>query len=229
MGNPEADSSAEIPHSDAPGPAIVTQTISLTPRVDIHASGANVALNRWPNIECSEIDAGIRVGTIPSWKPGWGRVRTVMLTFPEAIQFLPPKEDADNGELQTIRPPKPKRDEDGEGGTERKKPTRLKPPSDALSLEDRLFYILQPPLETTLAGQELIMPFEPFPHQYEGIGWLFSQKHALLADEMGLGKTMQTITAVRLLLRSGQVRKVQFVCAKPLIPNWQREFRTWAE
>ena len=27
------------------------------------------------------------------------------------------------------------------------------------------------------------MPFEPFPHQYEGIRWLFSQKHALLADD----------------------------------------------
>ena len=207
---------------------IVTTTVSLTPRIDIHSSGANVALNRWPNIECSEIDSGIRAGTVPSWKPGWGRVRTVMLTFPEAIQFLPPKEETNDGDLQTIRPPKPKRDDDG-GAQEQKKRTRLKPPSDALSLEDRLFYILQPPLETTLAGQELIMPFEPFPHQYEGIGWLFSQKHALLADEMGLGKTMQTITAVRLLLRSGQVRRVLFVCPKPLIPNWQREFRTWAE
>ena len=83
-----------------------------------------------------------------------------------------------------------------------RKSTRVKPPAEALSLEDRLFYLLQPPLETWLDGQELIMPFEPFPYQYEGIAWLFSQKAALLADEMGLGKTMQTITAIRLLLRS---------------------------
>ena len=110
-----------------------------------------------------------------------------------------------------------------------KKKTRIQAPADALTLEDRLFYILQPPLESMLAGQELIMPFEPFPHQYEGIGWLFSQKSALLADEMGLGKTMQTITAVRLLLRGGKVRRILFVCPKPLIPNWQREFRMWAE
>jgi SNF2 family DNA or RNA helicase len=107
--------------------------------------------------------------------------------------------------------------------------TRLKPPADALSLEDRLFYVLQPPLETWLKGQELIMPFEPFPYQYEGIAWLFSSRSALLADEMGLGKTMQTITAVRLLLRSGQVRRILLVAPKPLIPNWQREFKTWAE
>src|SRR5690606_29443705 len=85
------------------------------------------------------------------------------------------------------------------------------------------------PLESWLRGQELIMPFEPFPYQYEGIAWIFSQDAALLADEMGLGKTMQTITAVRLLLRSGKVRRVLMVCPKPLIPNWQREFKLWAE
>jgi SNF2 family DNA or RNA helicase len=51
------------------------------------------------------------------------------------------------------------------------------------------------------------MPFEPFPFQYEGIAWLFSQQSALLADEMGLGKTMQTITAIRLLVRSARSAK----------------------
>jgi SNF2 family DNA or RNA helicase len=109
------------------------------------------------------------------------------------------------------------------------KHTRIKPPDDAISLEDRLFYLLQPPLESWLKGQELIMPHEPFPFQYEGIAWLFSKKSALLADEMGLGKTMQAITAIRLLLRSGQVRRVLLVCPKPLIPNWLREFKMWAE
>jgi SNF2 family DNA or RNA helicase len=89
--------------------------------------------------------------------------------------------------------------------------------------------LLQPPLETWLAGQELVMPFEPFAYQYEGIAWLFSQNSALLADEMGLGKTMQAITAIRLLMRSGQARRVLLICPKPLIPNWQREFKLWAE
>jgi SNF2 family DNA or RNA helicase len=73
------------------------------------------------------------------------------------------------------------------------------------------------------------MPVEPFGYQYEGIAWLFSQKSGLLADEMGLGKTMQTITALRLLVRGSDVRRVLLICPKPLIPNWQREFRTWAE
>src|SRR5262249_56777566 len=107
-------------------------------------------------------------------------------------------------------------------------PPGINPRAEAISIEARLFYLLQPPLEPWLRGQELIMRFEPFPYQYDGIAWLFSQKAALLADEMGLGKTMQTITAVRLLLRAGQVRRVLLVCPKPLIPNWQREFKTWA-
>ena len=132
-------------------------------------------------------------------------------------------------ELIPIAPPPAPLGPDGKPLETDGKLTRLKPPADALSLEDRLFYVLQPPLETWLKGQELIMPFEPFPYQYEGIAWLFSQKSALLADEMGLGKTMQTITAVRLLLRSGQARRILLVAPKPLIPNWQREFKTWAE
>lgn len=226
----DRSSNSHRPNTDVAGPVparVATQTLPLDFRIGIHASGINGALQRWPTVHSSEVSMDITAGTVPSWKPGWSRVRTVTLTFPEAIQFLPAPNDHDDSDLQTIRPPKPAGDPGN--STDRRKPTRLKPPSDALSLEDRLFYILQPPLETMLAGQELIMPFEPFPHQYEGIGWLFSQKHALLADEMGLGKTMQTITAVRLLLRSGQVRRVLFVCPKPLIPNWQREFRTWAQ
>ena len=39
---------------------------------------------------------------------------------------------------------------------------------------------------------------------------------------------MQAITAIRLLLHSGQVRSVLLVCPKPLVTNWQREFALWA-
>jgi SNF2 family DNA or RNA helicase len=201
----------------------------ITPAAEIYSSGINVALNRWPSIECQHVDPGLAAWTMPSWKPGWPKIRTVGLAFPEAIEFLPPEKEKSDDQSEKVRPIK--EPSEGETNAEKKRPkkTRLKPPSDALSLEDRLFYILQQPLETMLAGQELIMPFEPFPHQYEGIGWLFSQESALLADEMGLGKTMQMITAVRLLLRGGQIRRILLICPKPLIPNWQREFRAWAE
>ena len=45
---------------------------------------------------------------------------------------------------------------------------------------------------------------------------------------MGLGKTMQAITAIRLLVHHGQLRRVLLVCPKPLVTNWQREFAQWA-
>ena len=104
--------------------------------------------------------------------------------------------------------------------------TRIRPPEDVIKLEDRLNYLLQPPLEALLADRELTMPFRPFPFQFEGVAFLYPRHAAILADEMGLGKTMQAITAIRLLLRRGEVRSVLMVCPKPLVTNWQREFRS---
>ncbi len=195
--------------------------------VDQFVTGLNGAIRRFPAIDCHTTELLGRLQFVPPWKPRWHKPQTFKLTFPDGMEFVPPKQK-DDRELTTIRPPQPENDQDEQGRPIRRT-TRIRPPSDALTLEDRLFYLLQPPLESWLAGQELIMPFEPFPYQYEGIAWLFAHRSALLADEMGLGKTMQTITAIRLLLRSGQVRSILLICPKPLIPNWQREFKVWAE
>jgi SNF2 family DNA or RNA helicase len=106
--------------------------------------------------------------------------------------------------------------------------TRIKPPGDVIKLEDRLFYLLQPPLENLLGGKTMEFPFEPFNFQYAGVAFLFPRHSAILADEMGLGKTMQAITTVRMLLRAGYIKNVLLICPKPLVTNWQREFQTWA-
>jgi SNF2 family DNA or RNA helicase len=108
------------------------------------------------------------------------------------------------------------------------KATRIRPPSDVVKLEDRLFYVLQPPLEALVAGGALEFPFHPYAYQLEGVAFLYPRFAAVLADEMGLGKTMQAITAVRLLLHAGEVRSVLLVCPKPLVSNWRREFHQWA-
>ncbi len=221
--------------------------VPITIRAEILSSGQNVALQRWPKIDVEPLHLPKSPALMQAWKPTRQKVITYGLQFPEGASLLA-KQAADakqaneaNGEATISSPPPIEILPDYVPPTvaslldglvevpKTKQVTRIKPPDDALAIEDRLFYLLQPPLQSWLAGQELIMPFEPFMYQYEGIGWLFSKSSALLADEMGLGKTMQTITAIRLLIRSGQVRRVLLVCPKPLLPNWQREFRTWAE
>ncbi|MBN2293954.1 MAG: DEAD/DEAH box helicase [Pirellulales bacterium] len=106
--------------------------------------------------------------------------------------------------------------------------TRIQPPRDVVKLKDRLDYILQPSLESLMVERSLKFPFEPFPYQFAGVAFLYPRHAAILADEMGLGKTMQTITAVRLLLHRGELRRILLVCPKPLVTNWLREFALWA-
>ncbi len=106
--------------------------------------------------------------------------------------------------------------------------TRIRPPRDLIKLEDRLRLLLQPPLETLLSAQALRFSSQPFSFQLDGIAFLYPRHRAVLADEMGLGKTMQAVTAIRLLVHHGQLRRVLLVCPKPLVTNWQREFAQWA-
>ena len=40
---------------------------------------------------------------------------------------------------------------------------------------------------------------------------------------------MQAILALRLLFQAGLIRTGLVVCPKPLVVNWARELRTWAE
>jgi SNF2 family DNA or RNA helicase len=106
--------------------------------------------------------------------------------------------------------------------------TRIRPPRDVVKLEDRLRFLLQPPLESLLLARSLRFAFPPFGYQLDGVAFLYPRHEAILADEMGLGKTMQAVTALRLLVHHGQLRRVLLVCPKPLMTNWQREFAMWA-
>jgi len=106
--------------------------------------------------------------------------------------------------------------------------TRIRPPRDVVKLQDRLYYLLQPPLEQQLATESLDLPAQPFPFQLQGVAFLYPRHEAVLADEMGLGKTMQTVLALRLLVHHGKVRRALLVCPKPLVSNWRREFDQWA-
>jgi SNF2 family DNA or RNA helicase len=106
--------------------------------------------------------------------------------------------------------------------------TRIAAPGDVVKLSERLFFVLQPDLETTLQTSDLAFPRQPFPFQLDGMAFLMPRHAAILADEMGLGKSMQAISSLRLLVRSGQARSVLVVCPKGLVSNWVRELADWA-
>jgi SNF2 family DNA or RNA helicase len=95
-------------------------------------------------------------------------------------------------------------------------------------MEERLWFLLQPDLETLLRSCHLDFPRQPFPFQLEGMAFLMPRHAAVLADEMGLGKSMQAISSIRLLIHAGEVRRVLVVCPKGLVSNWVRELGDWA-
>jgi SNF2 family DNA or RNA helicase len=115
------------------------------------------------------------------------------------------------------------------GRSPRETATRLRPPNDTVVFKERLLYLLQPSLEAIFAGRQVRLPFAPYPYQLDGIAFLMPRHSALLADEMGLGKTMQTILSLRLLFHAALIRRALLVCPKPLVHNWTRELRMWAE
>lgn len=117
----------------------------------------------------------------------------------------------------------------GEPKSNDKPKTRLRPPADMVHFKDRLLYLLQPPLEDLFNGKVVTLPFKPYPYQVKGIAFLIPRAHALIADEMGLGKTAQVIIALRLMFHNGMINNALVVCPKPLVINWTRELRLWAE
>ena len=101
--------------------------------------------------------------------------------------------------------------------------TRIKPPAGMSQLKDRLLCLLQPPLEGIL-GQDLSLPFPPYPYQLQGIAFLMPRDHALIADEMGLGKTLQTLAFFHSCHTNRKLSgPVLIVCPTSLVFNWVAE------
>ena len=213
---------------------IQLQSISLATSLDVqtYATGWQGLLSRQalPEVQ-SQTPTKLEIAVVPI-KLQTPLPKTIGFSFPESPNFaLPAPAPAPKPEPKLAIAPVD--DRDSEPGNKRVgldsgRRTRISPPKDLIKLEDRLYFVLQPPLETMVASAHLSFPFQPFPYQLEGIAFLFPRETAILADEMGLGKTMQAITTVRMLLLAGQLRNVLLICPKPLVTNWVREFRLWA-
>jgi len=206
--------------------SLAATTFDLAVSVRALASPLSVALRQPDAIEVRSqpLDFSAEPPTTITLKTPRTQPRVFSFTFPEAPHSAAParpvKKPAPS--LGHIVPPSLPPAEP------RQSLTRIRPPGDIIRLEDRLYYVLQPPLETLVQSDALHFPFEPFPYQFQGVAFLYPRYSAVLADEMGLGKTMQAITAIRMLLRSGELRSVLLICPKPLVTNWQREFGLWA-
>lgn len=187
--------------------------------VDVFATGWNGLLNRGERIAVEAVNLEVPLPKTVAINPRKTPIKTFGFTFPEA--------PAHELELASKKSASAKKKRHPSAGA-RKPPTRIAPPGDVIKLQDRLYYLLQPSLESLVAQASLEFPFEPFPYQFTGIAFLYSRYSAVLADEMGLGKTMQAISTIRLLLYAGEVRQVLMICPKPLVSNWKREFALWA-
>jgi SNF2 family DNA or RNA helicase len=209
---------SEVLHWQPPPPPEVVSSDFRFPAEPL-ITGWNRALERPVAVEVTTVPlstAAPRAIQVPIRRSS---VRVRSFDFPEPSEISgsgQPAPAAPQGQTQAV------------GIGPRRSFTRIRPPEDVIKLEDRLNYLLQPPLEALLADRELAMPLAPFPFQFEGVAFLYPRHAAILADEMGLGKTMQAITAIRLLLCRGEIRSVLMVCPKPLVTNWQREFHLWA-
>ena len=204
---------------------------TLLPGVEIFPMGWQKALRRAPAVKAQEIAWQVDVPavlTVPANPP---KVKVLGFVFPESASW-----DSFARKTDIEEPTESKLGGSGKvsgskkygKASQSKGRTRVLPPRDIIKLEDRLYYLLQPPLESIAATESLRFPFAPFPYQFEGVAFLYSRFAGILADEMGLGKTMQAITTIRMLLCSGEIRNVLLVCPKPLVSNWKKEFELWA-
>jgi SNF2 family DNA or RNA helicase len=162
----------------------------------------------------------------PPWTRALGNLKGEVTT--QGWRFPLPNEPDESAKPVQSDKPAPKEESAKSVQTAHPR-THIRPPTDLVMFKDRLLYLLQPPLEDLFTGKQVQLPFPPYPYQVKGIAFLMPRHAALLADEMGLGKTAQVLVALRLLLHGGMIRRALIVCPKPLVINWTRELRTWAE
>lgn len=81
--------------------------------------------------------------------------------------------------------------------------------------------------ETRLINN-LNLPYQLRPYQWEGIRFLVENESILLADEMGLGKTVQVAVSLEILWRKLQLNRALIVVPASLKLNWETEVRRWA-
>src|SRR5262245_20200138 len=87
--------------------AVVLRPIAEDRGVEIFASGMNGALQRLPKLRCHGIPLLAPEASPIHWRPHWPRVKTICLTFPAGLDFLPPPPKACEPHVAELVPVKP--------------------------------------------------------------------------------------------------------------------------
>ena len=120
---------------------------SLLPRVDFYATGWQTALKRYPEVQSQPVEWQVVPPKVVSLEVTTPEIKVIGFRFPESATW------------KWFEGCEANRDGAAEAsGRERIKPqigkgrhaTRMTAPRDIIKLEDRLYYLLQPPLESWL-------------------------------------------------------------------------------
>ena len=122
---------------------------TLTTAIEFYATGWQGMLERPLTVDIQSlteepIDVTVMPIRLQSKLP-----KTIGFAFPEAHDFFPPEEPPTptNSNHPLRIGPADAQASNEQPGKSKRKWTRIKPPTDLVKLEDRLYFVLQPPLE----------------------------------------------------------------------------------
>ena len=107
--------------------------------------------------------------------------------------------------------------------------TRIKPPGDIIKLEDRLFYVLQPSLETLIgdACAVVSLPSVSLPVRRRGVSCIRATPPCW-PTRWDWARRCRRSPPCGCCCTPARSTQCLLVCPKPLVTNWQREFAAWA-
>ena len=129
--------------------------------VDTLATGWQNGLTRSLNVETMPQDLVLGLGTnvqAVSIKLQSKLPHTIGFAFPEAVDYQSASDQVpfiESKKTEVKGPDEQTSEESSQEAVSSDKPTtrtRIKPPADLVKLEDRLYFVLQPPLETLLSS-----------------------------------------------------------------------------
>ena len=155
----EADRSARADSGVVP-----TFSVGVSVPVMGYPTGLTTAL--WREVKVEVVSQSVGIPGPPTYCVRIGAPPVVVksYTFPELPEWCRPAPSAPSGSQQVAAPLNSVRPSSGQ--------TRIQPPCDIVKLQDRLYYLLQPPLESLVSSGQLTFPFQPFPYQYQGVAFL---------------------------------------------------------